>query len=431
MALNSIGLSSPGAYQITQLYLISASGRVVDITGIWKEISIYEDLFSNTLSGSILINDSHNLINEVPILGSEYLMISFDKSTQDLVFKKTFRVYKLGDRIYETGTNESYILYFTSEEALLNEQLRLSKAYVNRPVSSMVEDICLKELLIPQARLSVEPTDFPTSLIVATWKPFHALNWFAEIAISNAVLSASFLFYENRLGYHFKAVETLFRADSILDINMGPRNLGRQRTPTTSNDPKKQLENVMQYEQPHGCDELQLISLGAYASHMTVVDLDTQSQSDVHLSVDQQFPATGRGNTYTPFQRLKNRFGLAPQEMPGSFYRIMPAGTEIHRNLLQRRMYLVGLHNHRVNVVIPGNLALTVGAVVTLHYPAAILNTDAEKILDETYSGKYLITSIQHKIDREKYVCLCELMKESRISILPAPDQQVNQLGKE
>jgi len=421
-------MDSPTSYQINQLLLISASGRAIDISGIWKEISIYEDLFSNTMSGSILLNDSRNLINEVPIIGSEYLMISFEKSNQDITFKKTFRVYKLSDRIYETGTNETYFLHFASEECLLNEQLRISKAYQSRTISTMAEDLCLKELMIPANRCNIESTDYPVSLIIPAWKPFRALNWFSELAISNAVLSASWIFFENRLGYHFKSIETMLRAESVLDINVGPRNLGKNRS---RDDSKKQLEHVMQFEHPHGCDELQTISMGAYASRLTVLDLDTQSQRDVTLSVDQQFPTTMRGNTYPPFQRLLNRFDKSPQEMSDSFYRIMPTGSEIHRNLLQRRMYLAALHNHRVNMVLPGNLALMVGSPVNVHYPAAVLNGDAEKILDQTYSGKYLITSIQHKIDRQKYVCLCELMKESRATILPVADKQVQKLGKE
>lgn len=429
-----MGLPQPGiidatSYQLHQLTLISSCGRAVDITGIWKELSVYEDIFTNTLSGSVVLNDSRNLINELPIIGSEFLLLSFEKPTQDLVFTRTFRVYKLSDRTHETNTNETYILHFASEELILNEQVLVSKAYQSRTISTMVDDICRNVLKIPDSKLqrdAIQATDSTTSLIIPNWSPFYAINWLSTIALSGDVLSASFVFFENRLGYYFRAIETMFRGEPVLTVHVAPRNLGSLRSPDAHT---KQLQGVMQWEMPHGWDELQAISLGAYAGSLTIVDLNSQSQRTMSLRADQQFQSTNHGNAFTSLQALPNRFDKTPQDMSDSLYRVMPQSSEVQRWMLQRNMYMGTLHGHRVKVALPGNLALTAGALVQCNFPAATGHHDAEKLLDETYSGVYLITSVHHKLDRQKHVCICELMKESRSTVLPSADRQVRLVG--
>ena len=429
MALPQPGMNDASSYQINHLTLVSSVGRAIDISGIWKEISLYEDIFSNTLSGSILLNDSRNLINDVPIVGSEYLLISFEKPTQSLRFEKTFRVYKLSDRRHETGTNETYILHFASEELLLNEQILVSKAYQSTPISSMVTDICKNVLKISSTKLSqgsIEATDQTMSVIIPNWSPFYTLNWLAARAVSDSALSASFVFFENRDGFQFRSIESMLRGEPVLTIHASPRNLGRTRSQNTQN---KQLEGVLQWEMPHGWDELQTISLGAYAGSLTIVDVNSQSFDTITQQSDEQFLSTYHSNAFTPLQQLQNRFGKTPQDMTQSLFRVMPHSADIQRWMLQRNMSLARLHGHRIKVGLPGNLVLTAGALVNCELPTATGHTDEEKRLDETYSGVYLITSVHHKIDRQKHVCSCELIKDSRSSVLSAADPGVAALG--
>lgn len=423
------GMIDASSYQLNHLTLVSSIGRAIDITGIWKEISLYEDIFSNALSGSILINDSRNLINDVPIVGSEYLLISFEKPSQALRFEKTFRVYKISERRHETGTNETYMLHFASEELLLNEQLLISKAYQSTPISSMVTDICRNVLKISDRKLppeAIEATDQTMSVIIPNWSPFYTLNWLASLAVSDSALSASFVFFESRAGFQFRSIESMLRGTPALTIHASPRNLGRSRTENTQN---KQLEGVLQWEMSHGWDELQTITLGAYAGSLMIVDVNSQSFQTITQQSDEQFLSTYHSNAFTPLQQLQNRFGKTPQDMTQSLYRVMPQTVDVQRWMLQRNMFLARLHGHRIKVGLPGNLELTAGALVNCELPTATGHNDSEKRLDETYSGVYLITSVHHKLDRQKHVCSCELMKDSRSTSLSAADPGVAALG--
>ena len=75
--------------QINHVLLISHIGEVVDLSAIMTQIEIYENIFSPFISGNILINDSTNLIKNLPIIGQEKLEIEFLSP----VFKYGLRVY--------------------------------------------------------------------------------------------------------------------------------------------------------------------------------------------------------------------------------------------------------------------------------------------------------------------------------------------------
>ena len=45
----------------------------VDIKALVVEFNIYESMFANALTGSLVISDSTNLVGSLPILGSELL----------------------------------------------------------------------------------------------------------------------------------------------------------------------------------------------------------------------------------------------------------------------------------------------------------------------------------------------------------------------
>jgi hypothetical protein len=134
-------------------------------------------------------------------------------------------------------------------------------------------------------------------------------------------------------------------------------------------------------------------------------------------------------NSFKSLQSLPNRFNQTPQSMVQSLYRVMPNSSNVERWMLQRNMYMATLHTHRVSVALPGNLELTAGALVTCQFPVATGHHDAEKQLDATYSGVYIVAAVQHKLDRAKYVSICELMKDSRTTALPAASGELRAFG--
>jgi len=67
------GLTGPGDFIIEELRLITTTGLEVDLSTMVMGITIFENIFSMTISGTVAIMDSVNLASYGPLLGQEYL----------------------------------------------------------------------------------------------------------------------------------------------------------------------------------------------------------------------------------------------------------------------------------------------------------------------------------------------------------------------
>ena len=72
----------------------------------------------------------------------------------------------------------------------------------------------------------------------------------------------------------------------------------------------------------------------------------------------------------------------------------------------------------KINIVVPGRTDYTIGKKVRVNLNKfnPIADTDSEKdTIDNMFSGNYIISSVNHFIDREKHQCHMELIKDSFI----------------
>ena len=67
----------PGDVVIDEITLRSYTGFNLNLKGIFQNFMVYEDIFSNCMSGSITLIDSMNLIKHFPIIGAETLTIRY------------------------------------------------------------------------------------------------------------------------------------------------------------------------------------------------------------------------------------------------------------------------------------------------------------------------------------------------------------------
>jgi hypothetical protein len=83
-------ISFPGEINVLTASLISSTGSTVDITTMMLELNIFEDMFSNTMTGFVTIQDSLDLINNIPLIGQEQLIIELQTPTLNSKISKTF-----------------------------------------------------------------------------------------------------------------------------------------------------------------------------------------------------------------------------------------------------------------------------------------------------------------------------------------------------
>ena len=60
-----------GDYKLDHVFLHDHMGDITDIKKVMIELNIYESIYSNALTGSIVIADAQNLISKLEINGTE------------------------------------------------------------------------------------------------------------------------------------------------------------------------------------------------------------------------------------------------------------------------------------------------------------------------------------------------------------------------
>ena len=62
-----------GDYGLTSMKLINHDGKGIDIKYLVQEINIYESIYHNSVTGTVVITDAIDLIGNLPIQGTERL----------------------------------------------------------------------------------------------------------------------------------------------------------------------------------------------------------------------------------------------------------------------------------------------------------------------------------------------------------------------
>ena len=145
-----------GEFRLEEALITSPTGQVTDLMTDLQivEINLFESLIRNTISGSIIVVDTRNVVVKLPIVGQEDLSLkivtpSLKKKEDILDFtENTFFIHKIAKREEVSVGAQTYELSFVSDAAIINISKRLSRSYVGSKanIGEMVEDILKKDL---------------------------------------------------------------------------------------------------------------------------------------------------------------------------------------------------------------------------------------------------------------------------------------------
>ena len=139
-------LLKAGDYKLTKLLIRSTvTKKELDISNLYTQMELFEDMFSPYMSGTIAMNESFNAPEIVPITGQEFVEIEFKTDVQNVKpVRKIFRIYKLDKHAADpNGKGQRYTIHLISEGGLINYSQRCGY-HVNGSVSKMIETIVTK-----------------------------------------------------------------------------------------------------------------------------------------------------------------------------------------------------------------------------------------------------------------------------------------------
>jgi len=438
-------LQKAGSVNIQEIKLLSSNNVEIDLNEFLVEVNLYEDIFSSHLYGDIFLSDSRNLIDLLPIIGEEYLNLTFfTPGFEQYKIQKTFRVFRLSNRqIVRDNNTQTFVLHFASIELFYDMLLPLYKSFTGK-ITDLVEEIFFEYVaesrnlvLNDNGSSDFSTTNTPLTIINDTsnsvkfvspgWSPFKCINWLASKSIPKEGVSKNFLFWESNKSFYFGSIEYLFK-DALENKNIvgvysySPNNNKNNK----DRDVAKEMFTITDIEMVQTTDHVKNYTNGYLANRLITLDLFNKKYEffdyDYVEEYKKSYHTSGQGDKAVPvfvsesprnFSSSISFYPVNPKlfnSFPGN---VSEKIGEIHGN---RKSTLLDLTNLKLNITVPGRSDVEVGNLIYIKFPALgpAIESDANKEhIDRSYSGYYLITAIHHRLTGLEHVMIMEVVKDS------------------
>lgn len=431
MATNE--LQFPGDLQVESIILkpvpgtyTGPLGQEIDIRELMVEMSIYESILSPTISADILLSDSgKNLISNIPLLGQEQIQIKMG-SAKGKKYTLEFIIHKISGRTLDEK-NQVYILHLCSVETLINECVRLSQRFKGKKTHELVESL-LVDTLKTKKKFIKDDSLYPIDFVVPFWRPFDTALWIARrsVAVSKSD-SCGFLFWENFEGYNFKSIDNMISAEPKV------KEIFTYAPAKTEDNPDKKLYRIKSFRSPEVFNHLMDLRNGVYSHYSINLDflnstkttrrmtIDEWWQDSSHLNKCRPYRSTGQGNLNPPsfstrviYRPIANQLWDEPGATNSS-----PNSTENAdkmNEMFEKAIFRYHMLNYnKLDIEVPGNMELRAGDVVEISIPSPEKGKEGDdsRKEDKRLSGKYLIESLRHSLNKSQLFTNVTLIRDS------------------
>lgn len=419
MALQSEGLRTAGDVNLEKVEIVSGNGRAVDITNMVGEIQMFEDIFQPCITGTIAIGDSLDLVNLFPFVGEEKVVLKIRtpsmKDNLEANIDREFYIYKMTDRKILGDRQVFYILHFCSFELVADVNIKLSKRYKGK-IAEVAGVIIEKEGLKSNLKTQIEDTVNSISYISNWWSPYRNLQFLADRAM-NKHGAANFVFFENRRGLNFVSFDGIFAQQTKETYTYD--NFQREIKPnTTIRDPEQDFSRFLDYSIETGFDYLERVRSGMYGSKFIAHDILTKKYSTKNYNMFNEWDKTNHLNNYplsSPDTLVRTNASIL--SFPKYHGMFNGYGDDGSQNWMPRRNSLMAqAQAYRLVAEASGRTDITVGQVVriNLYKSVPIRKEDSDTdIMDQMFSGRYVISAINHRFTRNKHEMHLEFIKDS------------------
>lgn len=424
---SQVTITQPTQFSIKELHLsIPNQKDRFDLSSIFQELNLFDNLFCPCVSGNIQILDAFNLIEKFKLDGNEKIKIQIDKGSEvssALRFEKEYIVYKVTNIKNINLTSKTYTVHFCSEEYILSEQKKISQSY-NDTYSNAVQTILKDYLKVPFAAPSkgragtgiIYPSSGPKDFILPSLTPFDSLNWIAKRAVSERYQAPSYVFYENaQMGYNFVPIDFLMDLPTSFNINLKPKNIGGNET--------SDFLGARDLKILSGFDLLENIKGGSYAGKFVGFDTLTKTIKITNMQTvfEDGFEGTSYTSAYTKervsYDKMNESrvvtYPYATSRMDAAYIKDNdPDRINFMDNtedyIYQRKSIFSNFLQKRIQLLMSGNFGLFSGTTIYLTVPKYSAKEN-NRDYDNTLSGKYLITAARHIIKYDKHETLIEV----------------------
>ena len=187
------------------------------------ELHYIEDITKSNVLVILKLNDSSSSVLS-NIQGMEPIDISWT-DTYDNVITYSMIIYDVKDRMVIDGKKSQATLYCVSVDAVKNSAKKISRRFGKgggKFTHELVTELMKTEIKTDKT-VDVDESATKLSFVSPYWDPYTIISWLAWRSIlqdGSGKKSAGYLFYEDRRGYHFKAMDGLVEQPKAKDIKV-------------------------------------------------------------------------------------------------------------------------------------------------------------------------------------------------------------------
>jgi len=441
-----------GDYNLSHIDLINHDGITMDLKYIVIELNIYESIYKNAVTGSVVITDARNQIGRLEIQGLE--RIAFRLSTPGTNKKRDtidasaetgepFHVYKITDRKQVNQGLLVYTLHFASREFMRNIRTKVSQAYDGRLDEAVQSIFSDPDYLDSRKTLRYEPTGNSDKIVIPNLRPFDAIQMIAEKSLPQKSNGVGYFFYETTKAFHFRSWESMVASQGSAKRKVKQEFYYmpmKHRDESVGDKITHDYKSVESYRFINNFHDVAAnTALGTYGHRVLSHNLFDKSYSTADFSYHNYYGSsihTDYTNDYTDAQKFAiadtavdydNQKGVS--DFPESRTSLQSTTQFLHNrevgakygldvfmdgmNKAQRvSQYNQVIHGTTLKLVVKGQSYLEPGDLIQFNVrPVDADSKDAE--VDHRYGGQYIISKIRHLINDDKYTMVLECTKDS------------------
>jgi hypothetical protein len=442
-----------GDYVLKSVVLINHVGFKVDVKHIMLELNIYESIYNNAITGSIVIADEGNQIARMSIQGLE--RIAFHLKTPGVAYGKEdvvdaseetgepYHIYKISDRKQLNQGIMSYTLHFASREFMRNIRTKVSQAYDGKYDRAVIDIMKDKDYLDSRKKLYYEPTGNSNKIVIPNLSPFDAIDTIAQKSVADKSKGVGYYFYETTGGYYFRSWQSMitnqgeFARPPRQQFYYQPQRMGSNSKSTNQDKIERAYESVEEYEFITNFHDVAANTiLGTYGHRVISHNLFDKSydindynfhneyrktpHTDTVEDAKNKFPISNTPVDYdnndnisnyaesrvslqatTPFLHDKDvgKYGLDA----------LQDGLKTGQRVSQSNQVTEGT---ALKLVIKGQSNLQAGDLIEFNLKD-VNSANKDNTDDPRFSGNYIITKIRHQVTGDQYRMILECAKDS------------------
>tara|TARA_E500000318_G_scaffold11986_1_gene10853 strand:- start:2402 stop:3928 length:1527 start_codon:yes stop_codon:yes gene_type:complete len=259
------------------------AGEFTPITPLVSAMNIYENLFSFTTSCDIIIADAVGFTQRVPLVGDEHLIITYRSTTSDIIITRSFKIYKVGERLEGAQRQENYIIHGISEYAIFNEMRSLDRSFRGKKTSEAIQDafangfratggadgasILGQKSLQGLGKDGVKESESITSFIPPGITPFECIKYLMnECRHTKPDNNSDYVFYEDYESFHFVTMKELKDQDTSEKFLLGDQAF------VGDDDEFTERQIIINLKAKKTFDRIQDLGTGFFRNRVAVVD---------------------------------------------------------------------------------------------------------------------------------------------------------------